>query len=148
VGTTPFYLPEDAPDWDPRATYPPDKIKQNIGKRIQAKLYELGWRQSHLARNANIGRDAVSLYIRGRHLPGPKSLKAVADALGMKVAELAPELHRATENRTGDYGPQRMERRSDGLWEVHITEVVDQETMLKLFSVLSEYESKQNANDR
>jgi transcriptional regulator with XRE-family HTH domain len=35
-------------------------------------------------------RDRISVYLSGRALPSPKNLKALADALGVPIEELAP----------------------------------------------------------
>lgn len=64
--------------------------RQEFGRRLHALMLERGWNQSELARQADIGRDAVSTYIRGRSFPEPKSLHALAEALGVEVAELLP----------------------------------------------------------
>lgn len=141
MGSTPFYHnPEEDIGWDPAAEYPPEKIRLNVGRRIQQKLYDLGWKQTDLAERAGLGRDSVSLYIRGKNLPGARNMKAMADALGMSIEELAPELQTATRKRTNSFGPQEMKQRSDGLWHVKIDRPVDQKTMLKIISALDAYD--------
>jgi transcriptional regulator with XRE-family HTH domain len=49
-----------------------------------------GWHQSELARQSGLNRDAVSTYVRGRTLPTPASLDALARALGVSSVELLP----------------------------------------------------------
>ncbi|WP_322893490.1 MULTISPECIES: helix-turn-helix transcriptional regulator [unclassified Yoonia] len=147
MGSTPFYhTPGAGPDWDPAASYPPDRIKLNVGKRIQDRLYELGWKQTELAEKAELGRDSISLYIRGKNLPGPRNLKKVADALGVKVNDLAPELQNATRTRQADYGPQAFSQTPDGRWQVRIDRLIDQKTMLKILSALDEYDDAQKSS--
>lgn len=148
MGSTPFYhTPGDQPDWDPAAAYPPDRIKLNIGKRIQDHLYKLGWKQTELAQRSGLGRDSISLYIRGKNLPGPRNLKLVADALGVQVHDLAPELQNATKSRQADYGPQNFSQTPDGRWQIRIDRVVDQKTMLKLLMALDEYDDAEKARE-
>ena len=141
MGSTPYYhTPEEDIGWDPAAEHPPEKIRLNVGRRIQQKLYDLGWKQTDLAARAGLGRDSVSLYIRGKNLPGARNLKAISDALGMTLEELAPELQVATRTRTNSFGPQEMKQRSDGLWHVKIDRPVDQKTMLKIIAALDAYD--------
>jgi len=84
----------------PRHTLPPAPIldgigtraltKEEFGRRLQAAMLDRGWNQSELARRAGLGRDSVSTYVRGQVLPEPKSLKALAEALGVNPHDLFP----------------------------------------------------------
>jgi transcriptional regulator with XRE-family HTH domain len=75
-----------------------DMIKVDFARRLQAKMVEKGLRQIDLARRAEellpdgskFGRDSVSLYVRGKHMPGPTYLKAMAEALGCDSKDLLP----------------------------------------------------------
>lgn len=147
MGTPYYHTPGDEPGWDPAASYPPERIKLNIGKRIQDRLYELGWKQTELAQRSGLGRDSISLYIRGKNLPGPRNLKRVADALGVPVHELAPELQAATKSRQGDFGPQAFSQTSDGRWQIRMDRLVDQKTMLKVLMALDEYDDAEKARE-
>jgi transcriptional regulator with XRE-family HTH domain len=51
-----------------------------------------GWTQSELARRADVGKDMISTYVRGRHLPDANNAKKLADAFGITVEELFPEI--------------------------------------------------------
>lgn len=81
------------------ANAPPEAIKKEFAKRLQAAMTKAGLNQSELARAAarfmpkgrNLGRDAVSHYIRGLHLPGPVALNALAQALKTAHDELLPQ---------------------------------------------------------
>lgn len=64
--------------------------KQEFGRRIYSLMIQKGWNQSELARRAGIPRDSVSTYVRGRSFPTPKSLHALAKALGVATADILP----------------------------------------------------------
>lgn len=64
--------------------------KQEFGRRLMKLILDRGWNQSDLARAAKLGRDAVSTYVRGRSFPEPRSLKRLADALGVSPEALLP----------------------------------------------------------
>lgn len=53
-------------------------------------LLDRGWRQSELARRADIQRDSVSGYVRGRSFPTPLNLAKMARALGVKAEDILP----------------------------------------------------------
>lgn len=76
---------------------PKDAVLAEFGRRLQAAITKQGWNQSEMARQAanytadgTFGRDNVSLYVRGKTLPGPPHLHALCKALGMKPEELLP----------------------------------------------------------
>lgn len=64
--------------------------KQEFGRRLYRLMLAKGWNQSELARQAGLPRDSISTYIRGRTLPTPKSLQALADALGTTPGDVFP----------------------------------------------------------
>ena len=140
MGSTPYFHDEKSIDWDPGKTYPPERIRLNVGKRIQSKLYEKGWKQADLAEKAGIGRDSISLYIRGKNLPGASNLKSIAAALDMTIQELAPEVASATRVRTNEGPQQQMRQLDDGRWEVTVNRFVDQDTMMKIMNALNDYD--------
>ena len=69
-------------------------------KRLRARMDKLGLSQSDLAaemwgrrinaagKNDAIGKDRISVWIRGLNFPDPKNLKRLADNLEMEVSEL------------------------------------------------------------
>lgn len=76
---------------------PKSLSKQEFGRRLYSLMLARGWNQSELARQANLPRDSISNYIRGRSLPTPKSLQMLADGLGMRPADVLPTIiERAT----------------------------------------------------
>lgn len=69
---------------------PKPLAKEEFARRLYAKMQEKGWRQSDLARAADLERNAISIYMRGVSLPSPESLKKLSAALGMTPEELLP----------------------------------------------------------
>lgn len=63
---------------------------QHLADALRRLLQEKGWNQSELARRADIGRDNISRYLNGRHLPTPVHLKKLADAFGVSQDTLCP----------------------------------------------------------
>jgi len=74
---------------DPGAT-PKHLTKQEFGRRLYVLMMKRGWRQSDLARAADMPRDSVSTYIRGKVLPTPQNLQKLAEALGVQPSDLLP----------------------------------------------------------
>ena len=58
--------------------------KQEFGKRLYKLMLERGWHQSELARQSGLPRDSISVYVRGKSLPTPTSLQALARAFGVQ----------------------------------------------------------------
>ena len=86
---------------------PPEAIRMEFARRLQAALSERGWTQSELARSmapllkhSRLGRDNISKYVRGKVLPLPPALEAMAKVLEMKTSELLPA--RATRSEPFD----------------------------------------------
>ncbi len=70
-------------------------VRREFSYRLKTKMLEKGWNQSELARQAgafmpsgSLGRDSVSGYIRGRFIPGPDALNALAKALDVESSDL------------------------------------------------------------
>jgi transcriptional regulator with XRE-family HTH domain len=82
------HLTGDSPQ-DP-ALLPKHLTKQEFGKRLYTLMLEKGWRQSELARRASLPRDSISVYMRGKSLPTPHSVKLLSSALGVTPQELLP----------------------------------------------------------
>jgi len=87
------------PDNEIHSAAPKDAVKAEFAKRLQAHMVAKGWNQSELARRATehtpkgektVGRDTISTYIRGKCLPGPVNLKALADTFGIEPTDLVP----------------------------------------------------------
>jgi transcriptional regulator with XRE-family HTH domain len=75
----------------------PVAILRDFAKRLQDELNDRGWTQSELARRmapllkeSRIGRDNISKYVRGKVLPLPAALEAMAKVLGVESKKLLP----------------------------------------------------------
>jgi transcriptional regulator with XRE-family HTH domain len=82
-------------------------IYSEFGRRLEARMNQLGWSQSELSRRAtaclpkaavgqvqghSLGRDRISSYVRGKYLPRPPALEALAKALKCESEDLlSPE---------------------------------------------------------
>jgi len=87
---------------------------KDFGKRLHAAMVARDMNQSDLCRKVwgetidNRGitvarnRDRMSQYIAGRGYPTVENLTKIADALGMKPEELAPEVLQASAERSDD----------------------------------------------
>ncbi|MGF7007185.1 helix-turn-helix domain-containing protein [Aminobacter sp. BE322] len=69
---------------------PKSLVKQEFGKRLYALMLAKGWNQSELARQSELPRDSISVYVRGKSLPTPLSLQKLSAALGVEPEEILP----------------------------------------------------------
>lgn len=69
---------------------PLDMRRKAFGRNLWNLTLRRGWTQSELARQAGIGRDSISGYMRGKNLPEPTSAMALAKALGVTLEDLYP----------------------------------------------------------
>ncbi|WP_145109084.1 helix-turn-helix domain-containing protein [Cereibacter sediminicola] len=148
MGSTPYYSPPPADgtpqEWDPAAGYPPEYVRVAIGRRIQAALDEKGWKQSELAKRAGVGRDSISLYIRGKNSPTHASLVKVARALGKDIGDIAPELKLATVERIRAAGTREADVEltsiGDGRARLRIDRIVSMSDAARILAILEKVE--------
>lgn len=77
---------------------PKERARVEFSRNLYDAMVAKGWSQSELARNASkflpegeeLGRDSISVYIRGKALPRGAALKALADSLGVEASDLLP----------------------------------------------------------
>mgnify|MGYP006173369115 CR=1 FL=1 len=69
---------------------PKHLTKKEFGRRVFQLMQRKGWTQSELARRADLPRDSISTYIRGKVFPSPKSLQKLANALAIAPGDLLP----------------------------------------------------------
>ena len=83
----------------PRSKSDPASLdKKSFGNRLEKLLLEKGWRQSELARRADLKRDSISNYIRGRTFPTPLNMKKLCSALGVTEAEFQSSTESVIDN--------------------------------------------------
>lgn len=130
------YMGGDAPT--PEGERPKHLTKQEFGRRVYRLMTERGWHQSELARQAQLTRDAVSTYVNGRSLPDPRNAQKLADAFGMTVEQLLPNLV----EQSIDRDPPAMELKVSALnpnvaW-LRLNRLVETENAMKIMSILRE----------
>lgn len=76
------------------------RLKAAFSRRLRHRLMKKNMSQSDLARAIKAGRDSISTYARGRSLPGPRKMEAIAEALDTTVKQLLPELTELTDETT------------------------------------------------
>ncbi len=125
-------------------------VYQEFGRRLQARMIALGWNQSELSRRATeflpkpakgqvqghtLGRDRISSYIRGKYLPRPEALEAIAKALKCRPEDLLPPEGVPS---VVEEGPL-MEMRSldNQRVAIRINRVVSQQTALAIMTLLA-----------
>ena len=101
-------------------------------------LNEKGWNQSELARRmaphlkeSRIGRDNISKYVRGKVLPLPPALAAMAKVLGKESRDLLP--WRATREEHTSFNMRAV---GDDRVLLHVYQVVDWPTAIKVAALL------------
>lgn len=87
---------------------PAPMVRQAFGRRLAKASVEKGWSGAELARRAtkagglSIGKYSISRYEAGAQFPEPQRVEALAKALGVKPADLLPDLqHESPEPARG-----------------------------------------------
>lgn len=126
-----------------------ENVKAEFARRLQAAMIEKGWNQSELARRANthlpkpakgqvrskqIGRDSISHYMRGKMMPLPAYLDAIAKALGKQPTDLLP----VRVPTAGPASPFEMRGLPDGRVFLRISRTVRQDAAMKIMALLAE----------
>ena len=65
--------------------------REDLARKLRLALHTREWNQSDLARAASLPRELISSYINGRAFPTTRSLRRLADALKLKIEDLAPQ---------------------------------------------------------
>lgn len=120
---------------------PPTAIRMDFAKRLQDALSDRGWTQSELARRmapllkeSRIGRDNISKYVRGKVLPLPPALEAMAKVLGMESRDLLPS--RATQAVSDELAPLNVRDVGGGRYWVQINQALDSDIALEIMALL------------
>ena len=122
---------------------PPVAIRMDFAKRLQDALNDKGWTQSELARRmapmlkeSRIGRDNISKYVRGKVLPLPAALEAMAKVLGCEAKDLLPM--RATSTASDELAPSSLRDIGGGRVWLQINQAVDWEVALDVMRRIRE----------
>jgi transcriptional regulator with XRE-family HTH domain len=113
----------------------------DFAKRLQDRLNDKGWTQSELARrmapklkDRRIGRDNISKYVRGKVLPLPAALQAMAEVLGCEAKDLLPS--RATQAVSDELSPLDVRDIGAGRVWLQVNQAVDWPIALKIMNLL------------
>lgn len=137
VKASPQQSAQAAPDYIDMA--PRELTKVEFGRRLQALMLQKGWNQSDLSRQAKLGRDAISTYIRGVSFPEPKNLQRLAKALGIESETLLP--NGTISAMQNDAAPmleiKQAHGRPNDVW-IRVNRIVSFETASKIMVMLKE----------
>jgi transcriptional regulator with XRE-family HTH domain len=112
-------------------------LRREFAKNLQDRLNDKGWNQSELARRvapllkeSRIGRDNISKYVRGKVLPLPPALEAIAKVLGCESKDLLPS--RGTQAVSN--GPPALDVRDigGGRYWVQVNQALDADVALDI----------------
>ncbi len=67
---------------------PTQPSKDEFARRLYTLMLGKGWRQSDLARQADLPRDSISVYMRAQSLPTSDNLRKLAQALDVSPDKL------------------------------------------------------------
>ena len=112
--------------------------RTEFAKRLYGLMMSKNWNQSDLARQAGLGRDSVSQYVRANNTPSPRNLKKLADALGVEPVELYPNYEAAAvEEEMPALSFRQMPGDEEHMW-VRINKKVPKAVAAKLMTLLNE----------
>ena len=124
-----------------------EALKAEFARRLEARRIAKHWNQSELARRASmflpktgkkadttIGRDSISHYSRGKTLPRPEVLDALAKALDCEPSDLLPPHN--VPSTVNAPPARRMTWLPDGKICIMINEVVEAETAMAVLACL------------
>ena len=135
-----------SPGSPPPAGAPPDAIRMDFARRLQAALVQKGWSQSELARrvapllkNSRLGRDNISKYVRGKVLPLPPALSAIARVLEIDVTDLLPQgrAPAAVETERPPFEIRTLGEEQELAW-IHLSMALPFETCLEIRRLVRE----------
>jgi transcriptional regulator with XRE-family HTH domain len=126
---------------------PPAAIRMDFAKRLQDALSDRGWTQSELARRmapllkeSRIGRDNISKYVRGKVLPLPHALEAMAKILGMDSKDLLPS--RATRAVSDGLSPLDIRDIGGDQYWVQINQALDADVAIEIVRLIRQGKKK------
>ena len=120
---------------------PPAAVRMEFARRLQNALNDKGWTQSELARRmapllreSRIGRDNISKYVRGKVLPLPPALEAMAKVLGVESKDLL--LSRATAGVSQELMPSSLRDIGGDRYWVQLNMALDADIALEIMQLV------------
>jgi len=123
---------------------PKHLVKQEFGRRLYSLMLDKGWTQSEMARRADLPRDAVSTYVRGKSLPTPQNLKKLAETLGVEQDDLLPNYVEGAIDQDHPAFEMKISPSATTVAWIRVNRLVSVSTALKIAALLE----ADNANDR
>lgn len=118
---------------------------REFGRRLMKAIIDKGWNQSDLARAAEkhmpegqkFGRHLVSNWCKGRNMPSPLNLNAMAKALGVDARDLIPD---ADATFVGDDAPPPVDMKMapNGKARLKIDIETDFDKAVRIMAILNE----------
>jgi transcriptional regulator with XRE-family HTH domain len=148
-------MPNHARTDDQAPPHPRTRYKESqeaerkmFSRRLWRLMVGKGWNQSELSRQSGVGRDMISGYIRGKHLPEPPHARRLADAFGITIealfpaaAEVAAAPAAAAAATLEDLPPIEMRSTTPGMVMLHVNQEMSQAKALKVLALLQEPEA-------
>lgn len=122
--------------------------KQEFGRRLYQLMIAKGWRQSDLARQADIPKDSISTYIRGKVLPTPVSVSKLADALGVPTDNLMPGHIESVVNVENPEFEIRANPGMKGTAWLRVNRLVSMKTALRIMDILEDEDAAHAGGSR
>jgi transcriptional regulator with XRE-family HTH domain len=118
----------------------PTDVRAAFARRLLNARVKKGLNQSELARAAAIhsgtfGRDSISKYEKGLHLPTPIQLDALAKALNVPPSELLPQNPGIAEVMEPGMRPAFRTIDDDTMW-LRVNQAVPRELGMKIIAML------------
>lgn len=112
--------------------------REAFGRRVYNLMLKKGWRQSELARRADIQRSSISAYIRGQAFPTDINLDRIAKALGVEKTDLLPnQAIQAMQDSHSSFEIRVHETDKSKAW-IKVNQLVNASTAAKVFQLLND----------
>jgi transcriptional regulator with XRE-family HTH domain len=112
--------------------------KQEFANRVYEAMLKKGWTQSQVARYANLNRDQISTYVRGKSLPSPQNLIKLSSALQVRPEELLPNYMADADDSTLTKLQLKEIHGDDKQMFLTVNMKVNKKTALKIFTLLQD----------
>lgn len=122
---------------------PKHLAKEEFARRLYQLMLAKNWRQSDLARAADLPRNAISIYIRGVSLPTPENLKRLAVAFGKKPEEILPNYTESAIERDNPEIDFRVSPADSKVGWLRVNRLVKTSTAIKVLEMLEADDANQ-----